>query len=236
VYSRRVEDRTLTFGVSGMLKDNALIIFDEETKTVWSHITGVALAGPLKGRRLKRIAGVPRITWSQVKAEYPEAKVLVTERGRADLPVSHYADYHASDRVGVRPMSAPDDYRLAPKALVAGLEIGGAAKAYPLELLARKRLIQDEVGGTPVVAARVAKAEAVVVYDRRVGDRTLTFEAPTEDGRMKDAETGSLWAALRGVAVEGSLRGKTLTRLPHVTMYWFGWHAYHPKTAVYGER
>jgi len=235
VYSRRVGDRTLTFGVSGMLKDNALIMYDEETKTVWSHITGVALAGPLKGRRLKRIAGVPRIPWSQVKAEYPEAKVL-TDQGRADLPVSQYARYHASDRVGVRPMSAPDDDRLEPKALVAGVEIGGAAKAYPLELLAGKRVIQDEVGGTPVVAARVAKAGAVVVYDRRVGDRTLTFEAPSEDGRMKDVETGSLWAALRGVAVEGSLRGKTLTRLPHVTMYWFGWRAYHPKTAVYGGR
>jgi hypothetical protein len=233
VYSRQVGDRTLTFGVSGMLKDNALIMFDEETKTVWSHITGVALAGPLKGRRLRRIAGVPKIRWRQVKANYPEAKVLVTNRGRSDAPVSSYADYHASEVVGVRPMSAPADNRLAPKKLVAGLEVNGAAKAYPLELLARKGVIQDEVGGVPVVVARVASAEAVVVFDRRVGGRTLTFEAPTAEGRMKDVETGSQWAALRGVAVDGPLRGKTLTRLPHVTMYWFGWHAYYPKTAVY---
>lgn len=235
MYSRRVGDRTLTFGVSGMLKNNALIMFDAETKSVWSHITGEALGGPLKGRRLGRIASVPKVTWRTVQREYPEAKVLRVH-GRIDRPRSAYADYHADESaVGVRPMSAAPDRRLSPKTFVAGVGLADAAKAYPHAVLARRGLIHDTVGETPVVVARVPEAEAIVVFDRRLGDRTLTFENLDPRGRMRDRETKSLWSALRGVALEGPLEGKSLTRLPHVDSYWFGWHAYYPKTEVYRE-
>lgn len=234
MYSRKVGDRTLTFGVSGMLKENALIMFDEETRSVWSHITGKALGGPLKGEQLKRIASVPRITWRQVRAEYPEAKVLQVD-GAVDAPTSRYAGYHAGDDVGVAPMETAPDRRLPPKALVAGVTIDGQSKAYPHDVLDRTRVLHDTIGETPVVVARVVAAEAVVIFDRRAGGRTLIFDPPTPDGRMRDRQTGTSWSALRGRALEGPLRGQSLTRLPHIDMYWFGWHAYHPRTRVYQE-
>jgi hypothetical protein len=216
-----------------MLKENALIMFDEETKSVWSHLTGEALGGPLKGRRLRRIAAVPRVRWSRVKSEYPRAKVLQVD-GSVAAPLSSYAAYHAGSEIGVRPMATPEDGRLAPKAMVAGVAIGEGAKAYAHDLVARKRVVNDVVGGIPLVVARDESAEAVVVYDRRVAGRTLRFEAPA-DGRIRDVETGTTWSVLRGVAREGALRGRALTRLPHVDLYWFGWHAYYPRTKLYRE-
>ena len=53
VYARRVGDRTLTFIVSGKLWRDSLIMIDRETETLWSHVTGEAIHGELKGKRLE---------------------------------------------------------------------------------------------------------------------------------------------------------------------------------------
>ena len=56
MYRREVEGRELTFGVSGKLFKNALVMYDRETRSLWSHFSGEALSGPMKGRRLERAA------------------------------------------------------------------------------------------------------------------------------------------------------------------------------------
>lgn len=59
VYARTVAGRTLTFGVSGMLYRDALVMYDRETQTLWSHVDGRALKGPLQGHRLTRVVAHP---------------------------------------------------------------------------------------------------------------------------------------------------------------------------------
>lgn len=55
VFEGRVRDRTLTFGVSGKLADDALVLYDRETGSEWRQVTGECIAGEYKGERLTAI-------------------------------------------------------------------------------------------------------------------------------------------------------------------------------------
>ena len=78
---------------------------------------------------------------------------------------------------------------------------------------------------------------SAAAFDRKVDDQTLTF-APVDGGgyEIKDKETGTLWNALTGRAIEGPLLNKSLDKLPFTPAFWFGWKDNYPDTLVYGER
>jgi hypothetical protein len=101
-----------------------------------------------------------------------------------------------------------------------GLEIGGVVLAYPIGLLDRAEVIDDEAGGRAWVVARCALTHVAAVYDRSVDGRTLTFENSGALWRdtlvLKDRETGTYWTAATGVALSGPLVGRRLTPVPAV--------------------
>jgi len=231
VYRREVAGRTLTFGVSGMLLKNGLLMFDRETGTLWSHLRGDAVAGPLRGRRLEVLAGIPRVTWSALRRRAPGARVL-SVGGREDVP-DGYAAYHADPRrLGVRP-PARRDRRLPGKAIVLGVRVRGAAKAYPLDRLGEEGAVNDVLGGLPIVAAWSRSAGASAVYDRRAAGRMLRFHQRLVGGRLRDRATGTAWDLLRGTGLEGPLAEERLRPVPHVTAYWFAWVEHHPDTRLH---
>ena len=67
-------DTVLTFGVSGILRDGALVMYDRQTFSVWTQ-KGVAIAGMLKGQRLKQIESA-RISWAEWSTKHPQTWVL----------------------------------------------------------------------------------------------------------------------------------------------------------------
>jgi hypothetical protein len=71
-----------------------------------------------------------------------------------------------------------------------------------------------------------------VAFDRRVGGRTLTFEA-TSTGVI-DRQTGSGWD-ITGRAMSGPLAGKRLRPVLATDSFWFDWAAFHPETSIYGQ-
>ena len=68
-------------------------------------------------------------------------------------------------------------------------------------------------------------------YSRRLNSRILTF-VRSADGTLKDRETETIWDPETGVATEGPLSGKALTRVAGRRVYWFVWVAFHPETAI----
>jgi hypothetical protein len=83
-----------------------------------------------------------------------------------------------------------------------------------------------------------AQSATGVVFDRTVGERVLTFELETPGGiseaRLTDEETGTLWDAFSGEALEGPLAGAQLERVKSTSSFWFGWKDFYPETEVYG--
>ena len=100
-------------------------MYDHQTRSLWSHITGEAIQGPLSGKRLKPLASMPQITWKTWQLNYPNTQVLSVPTGggmRESRNQDAYADYHASQRAGVSGVEYTDN-RLPNKSLVIGVQV-----------------------------------------------------------------------------------------------------------------
>ena len=221
-----------TFGVSGKLIMNALVMYDHQSNTLWSQFLSRGVKGPLANKDLEIVPAV-QTTWRQWLDLHPETLVL-DKRGsyRGDT----YEGYYKGGSAGIIGESNKDR-RLPKKELVLGMTVSGFAKAYPFSAISEQTIINDHFAGEEVVITFEPVSESGAAFQRRLDGRTLNFE-PAE-GRvgialMQDLETGSLWQVLTGQAVEGPLLGQKLKRLPSHYSFWFAWSDFHPETELYG--
>jgi hypothetical protein len=119
---------------------------------------------------------------------------------------------------------------------VYGLQVNGAARAYPRRILAWHELVEDEVGEEPVVLVFCRPCGGAVALDPRAGGERYTLGASglVHESRtlLFDEETGSLWDPLTGRPVAGPLLGQgiELDRYPLLTTTWGDWSARHRST------
>lgn len=231
MFSRRVEGRVYTFGVSGKLWKNGLVMYDHQTETLWSGVTGEALQGPLTGQRLTIRAAVPKVRWHDWRTAYPRSQVL-TVHGVQARDEDVYASYHTSQRTGLGPPQHTNA-QLRPKDLVMGIRIGEQARAYPLALFTHTPIITDQVAGKDLVVYRDAASEASAVYERQVDGQLLAFKPGPMWTLLEDTTTGSTWDIVTGTAVAGPLTGTRLHRVPHHNSYWFAWVDFYPQTTLF---
>jgi hypothetical protein len=123
--------------------------------------------------------------------------------------------------------------------MVIGINLGDAAKAYPLAAVERQSPIVDSVGGVPVVIVLGEDKKSVRAFEATLdGERTEFYARPnTSPLTLADAKTGSVWD-FTGRAVAGPLAGRELKRVAVLKDYWFDWKTYNPQTEVYtaGDR
>lgn len=237
MWERTVDGRTLNFRLAGINNQN-FIMRDEETGSWWQQVTGEAIHGPLKGRRLRSVFH-DELTFALWKRENPQGRVLEPDEEVARAGKYAPADWEA--RVAKMPVttSRVADSSLEPRTLVVGLTVGGASKAYPLDRLEKQSPVLDVVGGTPIVIVVGDDGKSVRAYERTIDDRKLEFFVKPDASplRLVDAETGSEWDFM-GRAVDGTLTGRELKKIAVLNDYWFDWKSYHPKTSVYmlGDR
>ena len=242
-YDRRLDGRTLDFGTSGMLYNSALVMYDRQTETLWSHFTAEAIVGTLTGSTLETIP-MATVSWADFKDAHPDGLVLSRETG-------HLRDYGRNPYPGYdEPGEAPFlfdgevDGRLAAKERVIGIRDDGQGVAVRTAELAEEGVVEVKIGPRDLVVwlqpgTASALDDATVsggrdvgatgVFDPVVDGQRLTFTR-TADGFV-DEETASRWDVL-GRAVEGPLRGATLKAYPHVDTFWFAWAAFLPDTEI----
>lgn len=234
MYARQVEGypEPLTFGVSGKLIMNVLVMYDRQTDTLWSQILGQAVQGELAGLKLEPLAAT-QTTWANWKKLHPDTVALRKGRQGAWDP---YLGYYDSGRAGVLGETRRDN-RLPTKELGIGLIVNGQPAYYPFSRLFEDRVVNDTVAGQPLLVIFQPDVATALVFKREVDGKELTFTAEdTESSQFTliDAETGSRWLAWTGGALEGPLDGTVLERIPATTSFWFGWKDWHPDTYVYG--
>lgn len=231
MYDRELNGQELSFGVSGKLIRNVLVMYDRQTESLWSQLLGEAVSGPLIGSKLT-FAPSWMMTWSQWQEQHPESLAL-DKNGRRGGRDS-YDSYYASASTGVIGETLYDD-RLYVKEFVTGVELDEAVIAYPYSALNEEPYLNHSVAGEDVLVVFDAEAAVSIVYDRNLAGQTLTF-SPTDDRfRMTDTETGTLWNAFSGEALSGELAGQQLERLKSTASFWFGWKDIHPDTLLYGD-
>lgn len=163
-FDAKVGDRTLNFGVSGLLYNSDVLLYDRQTQSLWSQIMRTAVSGPFKGEKLQSVA-ITHTTWMDWKKRHPETLVLSTDTGYTrDYRRNPYAGYESNEEV-----IFPVKFRAQgfhPKEQVIGLEVGGKFKAYPFAELAKTRgEINDKMNGLPVIVRFDAEHRTGAVFD-----------------------------------------------------------------------
>ena len=196
MYAREIDGAVHTFGVSGKLIMNVLVMYDHQTRSLWSQFLGQAIEGPKRGVKLDLVP-VTQTAWALWTDNHPDTLILDKQGGyRGDS--YHY--YYRDGQKGVLGESNEDN-RLAPKELVVGVSLDGDTKAYPLEALRSQPTVNDSVGGNEVLVFLEINTETALVYDRRVDAMALTFRLLPGGGArplLMDDETGSTWMAADG--------------------------------------
>ena len=225
-----MDGRLLTFGVSGKLIMNGLVMYDKETGSLWSQVLGQGVDGPLKDRALTVIPAL-QTTWERWLTDHPDT--LVLDKGGRYLSDS-YSSYYAGRSKGILGESR-NDARLAPKALVLGVTIGEQHRAYSFSALAEEPVLNDTVDGVPVLVTFDGASSTGGVFDPLANGRVLTFRRTegVQEFLMEDVETGTVWDPISGVGLEGPLQERTLRRLPAHYEFWFSWKDFRPNTDLY---
>ena len=166
VYSGKIEDKTFTFGVSGRLYKSNVLIYDHQTESLWSQMMETAIAGPMVGKKLGKIPA-KRMSWKRWLTRHPDTKILSKNTGyHRDYDSDPYEGYYRA--LGIMFPVGHVRTDLSAKEMVLGIEISGAAMAYPLSLLERKSgALKDEIGNIPVQIILSADGQVSEVLDHQ---------------------------------------------------------------------
>ncbi|MBW8036478.1 MAG: DUF3179 domain-containing protein [Planctomycetes bacterium] len=244
VFDRRINRKTHSFGVSGLLRHSDMVMYDRTTESLWQQFTGEAVVGDFVGETLKRLPG-QIISFAQFAKAYPFGQVLSRKTGHkrryGQNPYKGYDDINKTPFL----YKGTTDPRLSPMEKVVGVKIGKSGKAYPYSVTRKKRVINDTIAGKAVVvlhtpgaasaldAAIISKSKqagSTGVFGRKVDGRLLNFVFTGR--KFQDRETESVWD-ITGTAVKGPLKGKHLEKIVYGDYFAFAWLAFRTDTEIY---
>jgi Protein of unknown function (DUF3179) len=251
VFDRRLNfkgnDYLFDMGVSGMLRNSDMVMWDHQTETWWQQFTGEGLVGELTGAELTMLPSQV-ISIKDFFINYPEGKILSTENG---VPGGYghnpYVNYDDLSNEKPRLFFGDVDKRLPAMERIISIPFSSVDRIYPLSIITKKGVINDndeerqivifyQQGTVSVLDKREIKASkdvgAVTVFDPHLDDRVLSFKK-TDKGFM-DAETGSTWS-ITGKCTNGKLKGKQLKKINHGNHFAFAWFAFKPDSEIYQE-
>jgi CBS domain-containing protein len=246
-FERTVDGQVLDFGTSGRLFQANLVMYDRQSKTLWSQFTGQAVVGEgFVGTELERLP-TSLLAWDDLKAAVPDGVVLSPEsepdRDYGRNPYSGYED--SGDQFLFQ---GDRDDRLPANSRVVGLGTDRDPVAIPLDRLREEGVVEVDVDGRPVTVWWAPGQSSALDLDTVDGGRDvgstgafvpvledgteLTFvPLDVDDGTFRDEATGSTWNLL-GEATDGELAGTQLEAVARDDTFWFVWFAFQPDTAI----
>lgn len=224
-----LEAANAEFGVSGLLFNSNLIMYDRESDTYWSQMLATAVHGPRIDEKATLLPMV-ETTWATWRSLYPDTAVLSRSTGFSrDYSRYPYGSFRTDQNL-LFPV-ANSDNRLHPKLRVFGISQDGITRAYPIEAFADGVQVINDVNEAYVVVGSSGRNFAAA-FSATLDDGTqLTFSPIQDDTLVMEDESGTRWD-LFGQAQEGPRVGEQLTPLFSYTAYWYAWAAFFPTTEV----
>lgn len=236
VYVRAAGGQVLTFGTSGKLADDALVMYDQETESEWKQPLGEAITGPLDGESLP-VVPASMMSWHQFREAYPDGIVLQPVYGGERDPregspktaydMTPYERYESKEAFGLRAMRGEGPERtwdrddLSAKTTVLGIVHDGDAVGYPLPVIQSEGgVVSDSVGGRSVLI--VSSGDNIHAFAHPSGQFEFRDETLYGDGVSWNLATGE------------SSDGRQLTRLPARRLYAFAWQDDRGRDSFYG--
>ena len=234
VYRATVDGVHYDLGTSGFVYRSNKLLYDQETKSLWSAFNGEPVVGPLVGQdiHLERFP-VVTTTWSEWRRRHPETKVLslisalVTGNANDYSEGTAFSEYFNTDELLF--FSVPKlDERLKNKDEVLAIRVADAADdqlAISVAFLAENPVLHEQVGSTEF-AVLTDSSGASRVYETH----GRKFEAWDGDDAVRD-DQGANWQVTEAALV-GDNGADQLKRLPAHRAFWFGWYSAYPETRL----
>ncbi len=213
------ERGTVEFGVSGMLVNNNLVMYDRETDSWWPQMLGTSVLGERNGLSLREVR-VTWTTWERWRRVHPDTAVLTEDTGEAfgydNDPYGNYnprSGYYADSDIQF-PVMHEDD-RHHPKTVVVGARGEDGPVAFLKNRLREERLLETSVGGVAHIGVYHEALDSAWVY-RNPGNRSVRTDGT-------------------GYAVDGTRYAANDLPLPSILAFdamWFAWAGFYPDTAL----
>jgi len=226
VFSPLINGKMQSFRLVGMDHFNAMFE-DAATGSWWQQATGIAIAGPLKGTALKELpsAQFTLATWLR---KYPNSLVMQPDTNFK----KDYADLAGYDKGTIKgSLEHTDSASWKRKSWVIGVIHDKASKAYDWNQLVKTTVINDSLGGLPIMLTLENDTASFHVYNRVVNGTSLIFKS-TSNNELTDNSTHSTWN-MDGLCINGTLKGKQLSTVQAYQEFWHSWRNFHPNTTRY---
>ncbi len=227
MWGRSVDGVVLVFHLAGINNQNFLMR-DEQTGSYWQQITGTAISGPMRGRKLPLIDS-DEVSFKVWSFEHPDGRILA--------PVAKFAgEYETKDwdqkmdraRVVIQfPKSG-----LPMREQVFGIATDTASRAFPVKKVLAAKLVMDKVGPDPIILLTANDNLSVRAFHNLVPARDFYRTEGGGNALFTDAQSGSKWD-FRGCAIDGSAKGQCLKPVRIIKDYWFDWKNYNPATTIF---
>ncbi|MGD9899530.1 MAG: DUF3179 domain-containing protein [Calditrichaceae bacterium] len=225
-----------TFGVSGLLYNTNLIMYDRLTDSYWSQMKFQSVHGELIGQEPDFILLI-ETTFGTLKKLYPDAEVVSNSTGvysTSQYGRYPYGDYKSNDDRLLFPIS-PDDNRLPRKERVFGIIGETERRVYQFKHFSNGiQVISDELDGKSLVIAGNDDLNFITAYLAETNDGTkLTFTARLDDlPNIMEDNNGNVYDIF-GRVVAGPDQGRQLRAPESYIAFWFAWGAFYPGIDIY---
>ena len=216
VFSPVVDGQAETFRLVGMDHFNAMLE-DRTTGSWWRQANGEAITGARKGEILSELPWL-QLTLKEWLALHPGSLVMQGDPAFADEYSKDYAFERGTSR---KKLTGTDTASWRDKSWVVGLTVNRRSKAYDWNRLERERVVNDEVGGTPVLVVLGADSASFYAFERPDAKTRFTLRGD------------SLVSAGRAYALTGRGASDTLKALNASQEFWHSWREFQPGTERY---
>jgi hypothetical protein len=244
---RASNGETYDFGTSGFLYRSNKLMYDRQTRSLWNQLTGEPVLGELADDDVHlEILPIVLTTWADWLDQHPDTLVLDRETGYYNpdmyIPGIFYGDYFSGSDT-MFPVWQRSDL-LPDKEFIYALHLNGEPKAYQIEALVNDGVLNDTLGGEPIVLVANRGSVSVegwhrfqgdVVYDaggevRAFNRGDETFIASDDPDVILDSD-GNQWRVTEDALI--GPEGQSAERVNGHLAYWFGWYAFFPNTLLY---
>lgn len=219
VFEPLVKGQLENFRLVGMDHFNAMFE-DDKTKSWWRQSTGEAIAGPLKGESLPELESV-QVTANKFFSLYPFGSIMQAE----EVSMENYDSLGNFERGKSKgKLTRTDSLSWKDKSWVVGVQTDNKTKAYDWIDLKAKRIINDNLGGTPIVIVLSNDGQSFAVFQR-------TSEAEIFSVRNDTLITSGRTFDFSGNNIQNP--AEPLKRIKAYQEFWHSWRTFHPGTEVY---
>lgn len=216
VFSPVVNGRTESFRLVGMDHFNAMFE-DATTHSWWRQANGEAIAGPSKGKILTEIPS-RQVKLSEWLALHPNSLIMQAD---SSLKTNYSKDFDFETGKSRKKLTGTDTASWHDKSWVVGITVNGQSKAYDWNRLRRENVVNDVLGGKPIVLALASDKSSFFAFVRPSAATDFSI-------RHDSLVAGGATYSFTGQGANGALEPVSASQ-----EFWHSWRTFQPATTRY---